>query len=155
MQITREDLSYKVGEQHFQGGWRDRSILEVNHYNERGLDLNYFWQRILFKTTPSNEDMEVARLEACKTFLRLGGHVLISILDSLVIPENDRNSPLDMREGHQVTLGKDHYGFPVVAKKKTGNPGNQYYDWTPMNDVEKRLVQVRKLLYQEQKKGKR
>lgn len=145
-----------IKENHWRGHFTDQSILQVDHYTDRGLDLKFYWQQIFFKPTPSNEDMEIARLEACNVFLKMGGNVIITILDSLQVPENDRNASIDMREGHKKIIGSRN-GWPVNVKKETGDPGDQYYDWTPLTpkQVEQRLVQVRQALYQETKKSKR
>lgn len=93
-------------------------------------------------------------MEACNVFLKLGGHVIITILDSLAIPENDRNAPIDLHDDNGKVVEKE-YGWPAHPKKRTGDPGDQYYDWTPITpqDVEqRRLNQVRKLLKQERRR---
>lgn len=144
----------KIRENHWRGTFRDQSVVTVDQYNDRGLSPNYFWETFLKRPTPTNEDMEIARQEACRAFLERGGHFIITILDSMQIPENDRNSPTDCREGHREVIGKDQYGFDVVAKKKTGDPGDQYYGWSPLteSDLEKRLARVREELAKERRK---
>lgn len=146
-------MSQPIKENHWQGLFSDRSSIEVNHYNESGFNIAYHWLRILEKPTPTNEDMEAARLEACRAFVELGGHVILTVHDSQDIPENDRNAPLDMRQGHTQIIGKDHSGWPVVAKKNTGDPGDQYYDWKQETDYNKRLYMVRTELEIEKRKN--
>jgi len=112
-----------IKENHFQGGWQEQSLLQVDHYNEHGLDLTYVWQRIIPEPTPSNQDMRDARNEAINVFNEMGGRVIITVLDSLLIPENDRNAPLD---ANQTPVNGQY------PKKDTGDPGNQYYTWKPL-----------------------
>jgi hypothetical protein len=149
IRIPRPDIK----ENHWQGHFDDQTWVEVDHYNERGLNLNYFWRLILDKPTATNEDMEAARFEACKTFIQLGGHVIISVRDSKQIPENDRNTAIDQREGHKQLLGRDYMGGPIYSKKKTGDNGDQYYDWKPETDYTKRINKVRYQLEVEKRKN--
>ena len=106
-----------VREDHFRGGWEDRSMIAINSYNEHGLRGGYFWERVFLKPAVTNEDVEKARLEACKELIRGGGYVIITLLDSLAIPENDRNAPIDMRNPRVIghVNGWDRY-----AKERNG-----------------------------------
>ena len=127
----------KIRETHNRGAFEDKTLLEVNQYGDRGLNLGYFHRTLLDSDVATSQDMEALRLEACKAYIQYGGEVVISVIDSAHIPENDRNAPLDGNA--DVVDGR-------LPKKQTGDPGDQYYDWQPLDQVDQRINKTQYLI---------
>lgn len=121
-----------VKENHYRCGWDNQHIINVSKYNERGLDLKYFYQRKTKGLVPTQEEVITARKEAFKQE-DSAHHVIITYMDANNVPINSRNAPLD---GNSEDREKDFYGFTKSPKMRVDLDGDQFYDWKPLNNTD-------------------
>lgn len=131
MPIPPERLLRDLFIQHTQPGL---AATYVDGYDKNGLRMKPIQPLTIFK------DQDVVTRDQWWKALTQGATALLSqatlwvivgISDSFKIPENNWNAPIDRREGRARLIGKDPLGFDIFAKKETGDPGNQYYEFPP------------------------